>query len=161
MDHRRVVVTSVEEMNKVAAEVAVDLQAGQILLLYGELGAGKTTFVQGLAKALGITDRVTSPTFVIASEYTVPSHSSIHTLVHIDLYRLEEGAAVADPAVQDALSRASDPHLRSSTGSGGQAGRLTVIEWADRLGEHAPKTAQRISFSHAKSPTERLLTFLQ
>jgi tRNA threonylcarbamoyladenosine biosynthesis protein TsaE len=160
MDDR--VVTSVEDMNAVAAEVARQLQAGQIVLLYGELGAGKTTFVQGLAKALGIEESVTSPTFVIASEYNVPPPSpreasgrsgdkggrGVLTLAHVDLYRLEENQASRDPAVRDVLDRAADP------------GRLTVIEWADRLGESGPKTAQRISFKHGETAEERKLTFL-
>lgn len=146
MDSR--VIKSVEEMNTLAAQIAGELGAGEVLLLYGELGSGKTTFVQGLARALGITDPVTSPTFTIVSEYAIQGGArGVSTLVHVDLYRLEEETAANDPAVRDILERASDP------------GRLTVIEWTDRLGESAPKTAQRISFEHGVTAVERILTF--
>ena len=147
MDHGPVVVQSAGELQALAATIVKELTAGSMLLLYGELGAGKTTFVQGLARALGITDSVTSPTFVIASEYTIQNHPTITTLVHVDLYRLQEGKAANDPAVRDVVERASDP------------GRLTVIEWADRLGEDAPASAHHISFEHGKTPTERIVTF--
>lgn len=141
------VIKSVAEMNTAAIEMLEQLGDAHLLLLYGELGSGKTTFVQALAKALGISERVTSPTFVIVSEYAVQNHPSIKTLVHVDLYRLEGEQVESDPAVRDVLERADDPL------------RLTVIEWADRLGENAPKTAQRISFEHGPTPTERTLTF--
>jgi tRNA threonylcarbamoyladenosine biosynthesis protein TsaE len=144
-------------MQTLAAEVARNLTSGDILLLYGELGSGKTTFVQGLARALGITGPVTSPTFTIVGEYAVPPafakasagrpDKGIFTFVHVDLYRLDEKNAASDPAVRDVLERVQDP------------GRLTVIEWADRLGEQAPKKPQRIGFQHGKTPEERILTF--
>lgn len=137
-------VSSREAMQSVAAEIAKQLKSGDMLLLYGELGSGKTTFVQGLARALGITDPVTSPTFTIVGEYVVAAHPTITTLVHVDLYRLDEKNAARDPAVRDVLERAHDP------------GRLTVIEWADRLGEAALTGARKISFAHGESPDERL-----
>lgn len=140
-------IQTAEEMQAVAEELVQSLNSGDVLLLYGELGAGKTTFVQGLARALGITDSVTSPTFTIVGEYTVSAHPTITTLAHVDLYRLEEENAAHDPAVRDVLERAQDP------------GRLTVIEWADRLGETALKKAQRIGFQHGEISEVRILTF--
>ena len=80
----KVITRSEEETIKVAEELARRLDRGYLLLLSGELGAGKTRFVQGVAKGLGISDAVTSPTFTIVNEYRgrLP-------LFHIDLYRLE------------------------------------------------------------------------
>lgn len=135
-----------EEMQAVAAEIAQQLNGGDVILLYGELGSGKTTFVQGLARALGITTGpVTSPTFVIVSEYAVGEVRGITTLIHVDLYRLDATIAAADPAVRDVIEQASDP------------GRLTIIEWADRLGDATPVGAKKISFQHGKSSHEHLI----
>lgn len=141
------IIHSVSEMHNAADEVAKSLRGGDVLLLYGDLGSGKTTFVQGLARALGITDPVTSPTFVIASEYGAVDHPFIKTFVHVDLYRLDSATTAADPAVRDALERAADP------------GCFTVIEWADRLGGAAPAGARQIVFRPGGSPNERILTF--
>lgn len=85
------------ETKTVAAELARTLHGGEVIVLIGDLGAGKTTFVQGLAAALGVSDRVKSPTFSVMNEYHVPDEArpghgvvihSIKRLIHIDLYRL-------------------------------------------------------------------------
>lgn len=80
---------NVQETYRIAASLAQCLAGGEVLLLDGDLGAGKTTFVKGLALALGVEDTVTSPTFTLMNEY----HGTRLTLYHFDLYRLgEEGA---------------------------------------------------------------------
>ena len=77
--------SSYEDTQKIANEIADTLKGGEFLAMYGDLGAGKTAFVQGLAKALGITNHVTSPTFTIVNEYygRLP-------LYHFDVYRISE-----------------------------------------------------------------------
>ncbi len=75
----------------VAAALAPMLRAGDVVLLSGDLGAGKTAFVQGLAAALGVTERVTSTTFTLAATY----HGTM-TVHHLDVYRLENLAEVLD-----------------------------------------------------------------
>lgn len=77
--------------HRLAAALEPLLETGDVLLLSGDLGAGKTTFVQGLALAMGITDRVTSPTFTLAHAYQ--GRLRLH---HIDLYRLEEPEEILD-----------------------------------------------------------------
>ena len=77
-------VRSVEETWQVAAEVAALLRPGRVVALHGDLGAGKTTFVQGMGLALGLKRPVTSPTFTLSTEYQTPRFK----LVHMDLYRL-------------------------------------------------------------------------
>lgn len=72
------------ETEAVGAELAVELQPGDVVLVRGELGAGKTTLVRGAARALGVTDPVTSPTFGIGHRY----RGSQVTVAHLDLYRL-------------------------------------------------------------------------
>jgi len=103
------------------AELAARLPAGATLLLRGELGAGKTTLVQGLAAALGITEPVTSPTFALAQHYAGQSPGGSPTaLVHLDLYRLE------DPASADELFAQEEEEAAA-------LGALLVVEWAERL----------------------------
>ena len=88
------------------------LRAGEVVLLYGDLGAGKTAFVRGMARGLGANpDDVTSPTFTIVQEYAGPSA----TLYHVDLYRLE-GPEIDDLGLEDLVS-----------GDG-----IVAIEWAER-----------------------------
>tara|TARA_Y100000031_G_C8136501_1_gene345502 strand:+ start:103 stop:540 length:438 start_codon:yes stop_codon:yes gene_type:complete len=77
-----------EETQKLGAEFAKQLQGGEVLLLVGEVGAGKTTFVQGLGSALGVQDHIKSPTFVIVHEHQVHNHKTIKHLIHLDGYRL-------------------------------------------------------------------------
>lgn len=80
----KITTTSKEETQALAYQLGQALKQGITMLLFGDLGVGKTTFVQGLAKGLNITDRVNSPTFVIMKEY-----EGRLPLVHIDAYRLE------------------------------------------------------------------------
>ncbi len=85
---REVVVKSEEEMFRLAQEIARELTGREVICLKGDLGAGKTTFVKGLAKALGIREgyQVRSPTFTLVNEY--PTRKG--NLIHIDLYRVKD-----------------------------------------------------------------------
>lgn len=96
-----------------AAEVAPRLRPGGLLLLEGDLGAGKTTFTQALARVYGITRAVTSPTFTLANEYRLPDGGR---LVHFDLYRLASPEGLYDLGLEDALER----------------GARMVMEWPER-----------------------------
>lgn len=83
---KKYISNSVEDTNKIAAEFARTIEPGQIVLLVGDLGAGKTAFVKGVVKALhGDPDQVTSPTFTIVNEYLLDDFP----IYHFDLYRLE------------------------------------------------------------------------
>jgi tRNA threonylcarbamoyladenosine biosynthesis protein TsaE len=106
------------------------LAGGEIILLSGPLGAGKTVFVKGLASALGIDpEEVTSPSFTLVNPY--PAR---FPLFHIDLYRLDEGAAAAHAVDLDELF--SDERA------------IVVIEWAERLGRYPlPENVWLISIS--------------
>lgn len=101
-------------MQTVAARVASRLLPGDVIALRGDLGAGKTTFVRGLARALGVpAGRVTSPTFTLLHEYS----GGCLPLFHWDAYRLSGPAALADLGWDEYLS----------------AGGVTIVEWADRI----------------------------
>ena len=103
---------SPEETHAVGARLAESLGPGDVVALTGELGAGKTCFAQGLARGLGVTGRVVSPTFVLVNEYRgrVPVH-------HVDAYRTESLTELLDLGLDE---------LFSDDG-------VTVIEWADKL----------------------------
>jgi tRNA threonylcarbamoyladenosine biosynthesis protein TsaE len=110
----RTIVTSSEvETAAVGRELAIDLSAGSVVLLFGDLGAGKTAFVRGLAEGLGVNaDNVNSPTFTIMQEYRggrVP-------LFHVDLYRLNDPREVDELGLDEIA-----------------AGGVLAIEWAEKL----------------------------
>lgn len=112
------------------------LQGGEILALSGDLGSGKTTFVQGLAKGLGIKGRVVSPTFIIMRQYTIPTSKIQHltsSLYHIDLYRLDTNLEneIANLGLADMW---------------GKKDNVVVIEWAEKIKELLPKNTLWISF---------------
>jgi tRNA threonylcarbamoyladenosine biosynthesis protein TsaE len=107
-------VTTENEADTAAAgeSLARELRLGDVVLLYGDLGAGKTAFVRGMARGIGANpDEVSSPTFTIVQEYAGPSA----TLYHVDLYRLE-GPEIDDLGLEDLVS--------------GQG--IVAIEWAER-----------------------------
>ncbi|KKU80886.1 tRNA (adenosine(37)-N6)-threonylcarbamoyltransferase complex ATPase subunit type 1 TsaE [Candidatus Gottesmanbacteria bacterium RIFCSPHIGHO2_01_FULL_46_14] len=110
-------------------EIGNNLKSPRVLCFYGELGTGKTTFVQGFAKGLGITSRLLSPTFIIVRRYNIPDSAGF--LYHLDLYRVEE-KDLAELGVSDMLS---DPDS------------IVVIEWAEKLGNWLPKDRVDITFS--------------
>jgi tRNA threonylcarbamoyladenosine biosynthesis protein TsaE len=112
------VTASEEETQAVARELSAILRAGDVVLVSGDLGAGKTTFVRGLAEGLGINPgEVSSPTFTIVHEY----RGNGLTLYHADLYRLE-GAATDDLGLEEI----------------GVKDGVLAIEWPDRLTHELP-----------------------
>lgn len=96
-----VTTASAAETQAIAAELALLLPRDRTLALHGNLGVGKTTFVQGLARGFGVTDPVTSPTFNI---YTVHRGTQGTTLVHLDAYRLESARQIEDLLLEDFLA---------------------------------------------------------
>ena len=122
-----------EETQALARKLAALLRPGDFLALVGELGGGKTCFVQGLAEALGVQGRVGSPTFVLLHYHPGPL-----PLCHVDAYRVGSGEELRDLGLEDYA-------------------RLGVIalEWADRVPEVCPPDALTISFAYA-DPGRRL-----
>ena len=118
---------SVEETWALAREFAKELSPGDVVCLEGDLGAGKTTFTQGLAAALGVPGRVTSPTFCIVQEHQSPEM----LLVHMDLYRLRGEEDVEAIGWEDYLAR----------------GAILVVEWPERAGTLIPRAARRVAIT--------------
>lgn len=127
------------ETSAVAATLASGLSPGAVLALHGDLGAGKTCFIQGLAKALGVTVAVSSPTYTLINEYRgrLPFY-------HADLYRLD------DPA--EALRAGLDEYLH---GDG-----ITAIEWAERASALLPARTIHIHLSSGEQPDERIIEII-
>lgn len=118
--------TSAQDTRRLAATVAEALRVGDVVSLTGELGAGKTCFVQGAAAALGVSERVTSPTFLLRRDY----HGRV-PVVHLDVYRL------------DTLQEASELGLD-------EVGRsVTFIEWGDAMQPLLPADHLEVTFSAA------------
>jgi tRNA threonylcarbamoyladenosine biosynthesis protein TsaE len=93
---------------KVAGEeFALVLQAGDVILLSGQLGAGKTTFAQGVARGLGVAERVTSPTFTMVREHDCVNDRGISTLHHADVYRVGSLAEVVDLALGELVEESA------------------------------------------------------
>ena len=137
-------VQSVEETWSLAREVAAKLKPGDVLCLEGDLGAGKTTFTQGLAKAMGVSGRVTSPTFCIVQEHRAecPVPGAPALLVHMDLYRLHGEDDVIAIGWEDYLSE----------------GAVLVVEWPERAGSLIPKDAIHVSFRHLPGDEHRMVS---
>ena len=118
---------NVHETLAFAAEFAGSLKSGDVVAMTGDLGAGKTVFAQGVARALGITDEITSPTFTLIHEY----HGSI-TLYHMDLYRMNSTEEMRGIGIEDYFY-----------GDG-----ICLVEWAEKLEELCPDNAIRVTLKH-------------
>lgn len=128
------------ETRAVATSLAGKLGPGDVVALVGELGAGKTCFVQGLAEATGVTQPVTSPTFALVNEY-----DGRPPMIHIDLYR------IGDP--EEAIQLGLEEYFE---GPG-----ITVVEWADRAAEVMPPRTWHVTLDHGTSENLRTLTLQQ
>ena len=138
------VTKSEAETQALAREFAATLKAGDVILLAGDLGAGKTTFVRGLAEGLGIDPHeVSSPTFTLVHEY----RGRDLTLFHADLYRLERAATddlgLEEIGVRDGVLAIEWPDRLSHSLSGSRLIRLEVVDDASRRITIDPATTNR------------------
>ena len=127
-----------EETQQLGLEIAAQLSSGSVLSLSGELGSGKTEFVKGLAKGLGVTGPVTSPTFTLVHEHTGGRMS----LYHMDLFRIDGEDDLDEIGFDDYLSRDG----------------VCAIEWADKFRGRLPAEALFLRFEIEKCD-ERLITW--
>lgn len=108
------------------------LHAGDVVLLFGEFGAGKTHFTKGIAQGLGSNDLVNSPSFVLMNEYRAGAAQRRIPIFHIDLYRIDDDAELAGIGLDDALM-----------GDG-----VCIIEWAERARDWVPTTYLSVHLTH-------------
>ena len=112
-----------------AKKFATTFKGGEVISLEGNLGAGKTVISKAIARALGITEVVNSPTFVLMKVYPVPRKGKIQNLVHVDAYRLAGHEELLNIGLGDYL---------------GQSDTVVLIEWGDKVLEILPKAVIRI-----------------
>jgi tRNA threonylcarbamoyladenosine biosynthesis protein TsaE len=120
------------------AELAASLRDGDVVLVRGELGSGKTTFVRGAAQALGVTDPITSPTFSIGHRYRATPKT---TVSHLDLYRLAGGLDAEDPGLLD-------DYLGP--------GRIAFVEWPVQDSAELASARVRVTLTHMGADRRRI-----
>lgn len=127
-----IAIEKIEQLKDIADYLATVIKPGDVFLLKGELGAGKTTFVRFIANALHSKEDVSSPTFTIINKY--PADIPIY---HIDLYRIEDELAIMHLDLESIL-------LNSSS--------VCFIEWAERLGIYSPSERMEMTFNYGRVP---------
>ncbi len=128
---------SAEQTRALAAELAAALPPDTTLALHGDMGVGKTTFVQGLASGLGVHEHVTSPTFAIYSVY----QGTTKKLLHLDAYRLEKEAQIESLLLDEFLV---SPYV-------------LAVEWPEKTGAWLPKDAGHLTLSIVDGDKHRLV----
>lgn len=131
--------TSPESLQEFASQFAKKLPGGSVVVLSGDLGAGKTTFVKGLARGLGIKNHITSPTFLVMRTYPVPGKKC--TLYHADAYRLGGAQELLDIGFDEILG-----HKQS----------IVVVEWGEKFPELLPKNTKHLHFKIVNRTTRTL-----
>lgn len=128
---------SPEETEAIGEALANQLKPDTVVALRGGLGMGKTAFTRGLARGLGYTGRVTSPTFTIVNEY-----SGKTPLFHFDMYRLGSEDELFDIGWDDYLTR----------------GGVCAVEWSERMADLLPEDAVIVSIARGEGENERVIT---
>ena len=131
-----IVTESVEQTRRAGELLGQLVTSGDVVALTGDLGAGKTVLVQGIASGLGVVGRVPSPTFNILLVHRAPL-----TLFHFDLYRLQEARQLTDVDFFETL----------------ESGGVSVIEWADRFPAELPPDRLDVTITAPDETTRRLL----
>ena len=120
------------------ASLAARLEPGSVIAFTGDLGAGKTAFTRGLARGLGVTERVTSPTFTIVNEY----EGGRLPLFHFDMYRLGSSDELFDIGWEDYLCR----------------GGICAVEWSENIEDALEEDAIRVDIRRGKHDDQRIIT---
>lgn len=129
-----VTTSSAEETRQLAAEFAATLPPDTTLALHGDMGVGKTTFVQGLAQGLGVREQVTSPTFAIYSVY----RGGARTLLHLDAYRLENERQIEELLLEEFLT----------------SPWVLAVEWPERIADWLPAKTVHLDLSLSDDAAE-------
>lgn len=129
-----------KETQKIGFDFSQSLKPGDVIALYGNLGSGKTTFVQGLAKGLGIKKRILSPTFVFVRSYDIKIKNRPGIFHHIDLYRIKNPNDVKSLDFDELFSAQS----------------IVAIEWADKIKAILPKNKIDIFFEAIDEKTRKI-----
>lgn len=128
---------SESETEALGERFARDLPGGSVVALYGNLGAGKTAFVRGMARGMGLQCRVSSPTFTIANEYL-----GSRELIHFDMYRLSSADELFDIGWEDYLAR----------------GAVCVVEWSENVEDAFDGSEYRITIEKLSAGERKIFT---
>ena len=126
------------QTEEIGAALAAGLKPGAVLAFTGDLGAGKTAFVRGLARGLGIAERVTSPTFTIVNEY----EGGRLPLFHFDMYRLGSSEELFDIGWEDYLAR----------------GGVCAVEWSENIADALEESCIKVDIRRGTSENQRTIT---
>ena len=133
-----IITNSPAETEDAGASLAARLGPGSVIAFTGDLGAGKTAFTRGLARGLGVTERVTSPTFTIVNEY----EGGRLPLFHFDMYRLGSSDELFDIGWEDYLCR----------------GGICAVEWSENIEDALEEDAIRVDIRRGKHDDQRIIT---
>ena len=142
-------VSSLDELRLLAEALSQELIAGDVVLLSGNLGAGKTTITQFLGKALGVQANITSPTYTLMGEYPVIGNDFITTLIHMDLYRMGQS---------EKMLPSNSEYIQDVVGSASLNKGIVVIEWAENIGQLPKKQYWNITINKGKNYHSRTVT---
>lgn len=138
MNTEKITTKSFEETETVGFELAQTLSTGSTVLLFGNLGAGKTVFSRGFARGLGITEPVSSPTYTIVQEYDIPTGGRLY---HLDLYRIS--------GVESALAFGVDEFIDDPEA-------IRLIEWPMRIDGILPDDCIKVTITHIDDETREI-----
>lgn len=127
---RKIISRSEAETEDCGRALAAELPRGSVVLLRGDLGAGKTVFARGFARGLGITEYVSSPTYTIVQEYQLPSGGRLY---HLDLYRISGAVAALDFGVDEFLC---------------DRNAFSLVEWPERIETLLPEKVATVDIRH-------------
>lgn len=136
-----------EKLAKFFAEEVLLTRPGKnalVIGLVGELGTGKTTFIRSFIRTLGVTKKITSPTFLILRRYGLPKKIFSRNVFHVDAYRITSTKELSDVGVFDALRGKEN---------------IVLVEWADNIKESLPNNTFWITLHYGKNKKERHITF--
>lgn len=136
-----IITKSAQDTQQAGQRLSADLTGGEVIIFEGDLGAGKTTFIQGLAEGLGVNGRINSPTFIIMREYEINEQSNFY---HIDLYRLENNIKqeLENLGILDLINE--NKHI-------------FAIEWGERARKFLPKDSININFENLDENSRRII----
>jgi tRNA threonylcarbamoyladenosine biosynthesis protein TsaE len=134
--------TSVEQTRALGTALASLLAPGVVVVAAGGLGAGKTAMAQGLASGLGVTDRVTSPTFTLLATHDAHNERGIRTMLHADLYRAHSGEEVDDLAIGEMV----------------ESGAVCFVEWGDRAPDVFGSERVFVTITQGQDQDERTIS---
>lgn len=138
----KIVTTNEKQTWEAGFKLGQSLKGGEVLALYGDLGAGKTKFLQGLSKGLGVKNQVNSPTFNILKLYKVTANKQVKSFCHIDAYRLH--------SEKDLLSLGIEEYFQDDK-------TVTAIEWAEKIKNIWPKKTIVIKIKHLEEQKREIL----